>query len=30
VARALEGHYREEHLFTLQQAVELVEFYQQQ
>jgi len=30
VARSLEGHYREEHLFTLQQAVELVEFYQQQ
>jgi len=30
VARALEGHYREEHLFTLHQAVELVEFYQQQ
>lgn len=30
MARALEGHYREEHLFTLQQAVELVEFYQQQ
>ena len=28
VARALEGHYREEHLFALQQAVELVEFYQ--
>ena len=30
VARALEGHYREEHLFALRQAVELVEFYQQQ
>ena len=28
VARALEGHYREEHLFALQQALELVEFYQ--
>jgi transposase len=28
VARALEGHYREEHLFALQQAVELVDFYQ--
>ena len=25
VARALEGHYREEHLFALQQALELVE-----
>ncbi len=30
VARALEGHYREEHLFALQQAVELVDFYQHQ
>ncbi|MBM4264860.1 MAG: IS110 family transposase [Deltaproteobacteria bacterium] len=30
VARALEGHYRKEHLFSLQQAVELVEFYQKQ
>jgi transposase len=30
VARALEGHYRQEHLFSLQQAVELVEFYQSQ
>jgi transposase len=30
VARALEGHYREEHLFALQQAVELVDFYQRQ
>lgn len=30
MARALEGHYREEHLFALKQAVELVEFYQQQ
>lgn len=30
VARALEGHYREEHLFALKQAVELVDFYQQQ
>ena len=26
----LEGHYRQEHLFTLKQAVELVEFYQRQ
>ena len=30
VARALEGHYREEHLFALRQALELVEFYQNQ
>src|SRR5919197_4712903 len=30
VARSLEGHYREEHLFALRQAVELVEFYQHQ
>ena len=30
VARALQGHYREEHLFALQQAVELVDFYQHQ
>ena len=30
VARALEGHYRQEHLFALQQAVELVEFYKRQ
>lgn len=30
VARSLEGHYREEHLFALRQAVELVDFYQQQ
>src|SRR4029453_5323354 len=30
VARALEGHYREEHLFALQQALELVDFYQHQ
>ena len=30
VARALEGHYRQEHLFSLQQAVESVEFYQKQ
>jgi transposase len=30
IARALEGHYREEHLFALQQALELVEFYQRQ
>ena len=30
MARSLEGHYRQEHLFALKQAVELVEFYQQQ
>ena len=30
VACALEGHYREEHLFSLQQALELIEFYQRQ
>lgn len=30
VARALQGHYRQEHLFALKQAVELVEFYQNQ
>jgi transposase len=30
MARALEGHYRQEHLFALQQALELVEFYQHQ
>jgi transposase len=30
IARALEGNWRSEHLFELRQAVELVEFYQQQ
>ncbi len=30
VGRALEGHYRQEHLFALRQAVELVKFYQHQ
>lgn len=30
MARSLEGHYRPEHLFALQQAVELVEFYEHQ
>jgi transposase len=30
LARALEGHYREEHLFALEQACELFEFYQGQ
>jgi transposase len=30
IARALEGTWRPEHLFELRQAVELVEFYQQQ
>src|SRR5262249_40733980 len=30
VARALEGHYRQDHLFALKQAVELVEFYPRQ
>ncbi len=30
IAKALEGHYREEHLFTLRQAVELFDFYTQQ
>jgi transposase len=28
IARSLEGHYKEEHLFGLKQAVELYEFYQ--
>ena len=30
IASSLEGHYREEHLFSLKQAVELYDFYQQQ
>jgi transposase len=30
IAGSLEGHYREEHLFALQQAVECYDFYQQQ
>ncbi len=30
IADSLEGHYREEHLFALQQAVERYDFYQQQ
>lgn len=30
IARALDGHYREEHLFALKQACELYEFYQGQ
>jgi len=30
IASSLEGHYREEHLFSLRQAVELYDFYQQQ
>jgi transposase len=30
IAKALEGHYRDEHLFTLRQAVELFDFYTQQ
>jgi transposase len=30
IAKALEGHWREEHLFALQQAVDLCDFYQQQ
>jgi hypothetical protein len=30
IARALEGHYRPEHLFALKQSVELFEFYQRQ
>ncbi len=30
IAASLEGHYREEHLFALKQAVELYDFYQQQ
>jgi transposase len=29
IAKALEGNYREEHLFSLRQAVELYDFYQQ-
>ena len=29
IARALEGHYRDEHLFTLRQAVELYDVYTQ-
>jgi transposase len=29
IARALDGHYREEHLFTLRQAVELYDVYTQ-
>jgi transposase len=30
IAASLEGHYQEEHLFTLKQSVELYDFYQQQ
>ncbi|MEA3292650.1 MAG: IS110 family transposase, partial [Pseudomonadota bacterium] len=30
IAASLEGHYREEHLFALRQAVELYDFYQRQ
>ena len=30
IARALDGHYREEHLFSLKQACDLYAFYQQQ
>lgn len=30
IAKALEGHYRDEHLFTLKQSVELYDFYTQQ
>lgn len=30
IAHALDGHYRDEHLFSLKQARELFEFYQQQ
>lgn len=30
IAASLEGHYRDEHLFALQQAVEFYDFYQQQ
>jgi transposase len=30
IAKALEGDYRQEHVFALQQAVELYDFYQQQ
>lgn len=29
IAKALEGHYREEHLFSLKQAVELFDIYQE-
>lgn len=30
IAKALQGHYRSEHLFVLQQALELYDFYNQQ
>jgi transposase len=30
IAASLEGHYREDHLFSLKQSVELYDFYQQQ
>jgi len=30
IAKALEGHHRDEHIFTLRQAVELFDFYTQQ
>lgn len=30
IASSLEGHYRKEHLFSLQQSVEIYNFYQQQ
>ena len=30
IAKALEGDYRQEHIFSLKQAVELYDFYQQQ
>jgi len=30
IAKSLEGHYKEEHLFALRQAVELFDFYTQQ
>lgn len=30
IAKALHGHYREEHLFALRQSVELFEHYQRQ
>jgi transposase len=30
IAKSLEGHYRQEHLFALRQAVELFDFYTQQ
>ena len=29
IAKSLKGHYRDEHLFTLKQAVELYDFYQE-